>query len=429
MKKSLVIAQHDFLATIKRKGYILMTFGMPLVFGLIGLLAVAPTYLMLRANKPNVGRVNVVDRTDGLLSKKVAAMKKQINAVYRQDGEEAAKQAVMRFVAYKLGCPIKLHSDEETARKELMAHNIDVFYVLRPDYMKTGKVQSYTRDDTPSWVANLGTEPLRSALIENMLSDGDSEEVVERVKQPMSVDSLTVTESGAVLTRKPYASLVQQGLPYAFGVLLMLCIFMTSGYLLQSLTEEKGSRILELLLSTVTPKELLIGKLLGLGGAGFLQFLLWLSLGITPILAFTSLAVGLGTLLLMSAYFILGFVLFGCLTFSVACMTTDSKESQQIAGAWALVSAVPLVISPLIVGAPNAMLARMLSLFPLTSPVTMILRLTTHETLLIDIPASLAVLAGSIALLVGFASNLLRLSMATKGRLPGLGEILMALRV
>jgi len=421
MSKVWIVAQHDFLATVRRKSFVLVTLGMPIVFGVMALLAAAPTYLMLRVHRPTAKRVHVVDRTGKLLSAKSDAQKqleRRVAHIYRTQGQQAAQPEALRLVALKLQSPLRLYRDEAVARQRLNDGAIDVYYVVSADYVKTASVSAFTRPDTPMWVSNLGIKALRNALIDGLLRDRSRRQIVDRVKRPIDLETFAVAPTGRVARRRPLASLFQNGLPYGFGVLLMLCIFMTSGRLLQSLTEERSSRILELLLSSVTPRQLLVGKLIGLGGAGFFQFLLWLSLGIVPLLAFTSLVIGLGTLLLMIAYFLLGFVLFGSLTFAVACVASASKEGQHLASAWSILAALPLMVSPLIVKAPHSLLARALSFFPFTSPVTMILRVASASGLWVDIAASLLVLAGSIVVLIAAASGLLRLSLMTTGKLP-----------
>lgn len=428
MRKILVIAQHDFLCTVRRKGYIIMTLAMPFIFGLMGLMAAAPTFLMLHSHQQTGQIVHAVDNTDGLLTSRQRLMKQRIQHIARTEGSPAAKREILRFLDYLLNSPIKVHRDEAQARQILQNKHIDLYYVVGPDYLQSGRISAITRDDTPTWVASLGVEPLREALIDGLLSERSSPEILERVKHPVDLQVYGMTPDGKLGLRRPLMSLLQNSLPYAFGILMVVCVFITSGYLLQSLTEEKSSRILELLMASARPEDLVLGKLIGLGGAGFLQFLLWLAFAIVPLLTLTTLVIGPWMFPLMLIYFVLGFILFGCLTFSVASLTNTSKESQHVAGVWSLVAAVPLLISPLIVKSPQSSLPMSLSLFPFTSPVTMILRVATGSASPLDILASIAIQAGTIVLLIRLAARLLQVSMLLRGKFPSLRELWHAAR-
>ena len=114
---------------------------------------------------------------------------------------------------------------------------------------------------------------IRDFLLNNLLK-GNSAEIIARAKSPINIASTTLTTAGTPAARQGgFSALI---LPYIFGILLMMAIFTSSGYLLQGLGEEKENRVMEILLSSISPKQLLAGKVLGLGAAGLVQIIVWL---------------------------------------------------------------------------------------------------------------------------------------------------------
>ena len=232
MKKYLLIAKHEFKTNVKRKEFLLMTIGMPLfIFAIIAL----PVLFMGNMDSEEV-IIRYVDAT---------------NSFNSQD-----------FVKY---------SDLESAKKELFKDEITHFFVVPPDYLNTGEINIYSTKKITSTVPGGVENQIKSFLLENLLS-GESEELVERVKQPMQSEYFTLNKD-----KEEKEGIGAFLFPIGFAMLFVLSIFTSSGYLLQGIVEEKENRIIEILLSSVSHKELLSGKILGLGAVGLAQLLIWLT--------------------------------------------------------------------------------------------------------------------------------------------------------
>ena len=206
--------------------------------------------------------------------------------------------------------------------------------------------------------------------------------------------------------------------------LLTMSIFMSSGYLLQGIAEEKQNRVIEILLSSVTPTQLLMGKMLGLGGAGLLQVAFYVVLLFLPAsLILAILTVSIGQILLSLVYVALGYFLFASLMAATGLLGSTSQESQQLSIVWTMTSMIPMFLVASLMQQPHSWLARSLSFFPLTAPVTMLLRLSTGEVPATDVLISTAVLILGIVLAVKGASRLIRTASLMYGKRPRLGEI------
>ena len=125
-------------------------------------------------------------------------------------------------------------------------------------------------------------------------------------------------------------------MPYAFTLIFMLSIFITSGYLLQSVTEEKENRVVEILLSSIPALPLMAGKVLGLGAAGLTQVAIWV---ITALVALPllnnqfslSINISLVTLLLAVIFFGLGYLSYGAIFAAIGALAPGAREAQQYA--------------------------------------------------------------------------------------------------
>jgi ABC-2 type transport system permease protein len=170
-------------------------------------------------------------------------------------------------------------------------------------------------------------------------------------------------------------------LVFFVSVLFYLTVMGAAGYLLQSLSEEKHNRILEILLSSLRPGELLLGKLLGLGAIGLIQMVTWSLLWFVlfgrqdifshvPLPHLSPLTWGL-----IVAHFLVGYLVYGSIYAGVGAIIPSPKESSQYTLLVALPVFVPLLLLGAITGAPNSKVAVALSLIPLTAPLTMPMRL------------------------------------------------------
>jgi ABC-2 type transport system permease protein len=153
-------------------------------------------------------------------------------------------------------------------------------------------------------------------LVNNLLAGKVDNVIIERVVYPLSLNSIILDSSGQIAENQGgFANFI---VPYIFSILLIMAIFTSSGFLLQGLGEEKENRVMEILLSSVSPRQLITGKVLGLGAAGLVQIIVWLvsarflanmaSSTIGGMLSSLSIT---GEFLLISLiYFILGYLLF-----------------------------------------------------------------------------------------------------------------------
>lgn len=392
MTKWITIARHEYTGNIRRKEFLFVTFGLPLLMFTI---AVLPVLLANSSTSPEEYRIGYVDKTGMFVSK--------------------------NFTQY---------TDEELAKKDLLANNITHFFVIPADYTATGRIEifSLSRRFTESGAVE---ENIKSVLMDNLLK-GQKKEVVERAKNPMNSEYFTLNGQG----ERSGDGLSAFLLPIVFAALFMLSIFTSSNFLLQSVVEEKENRVMEILLSSVSYRELLIGKVFGLGAVGLTQILIWQIIGaallsVNPAVStgfLDKMHVSIPMLMFAASYFILGYLVFACIMAGVGAVATTSREGQQMAGVFSITAAVPLIIFQFITRNPDAVLTKALSYFPLTSPITMVMRLSFSEVQFYDVMISTAILAVSVLVVIELSVKVFRASLLMYGKKLTVRELVKYLR-
>jgi ABC-2 type transport system permease protein len=230
------------------------------------------------------------------------------------------------------------------------------------------------------------------------------------------------------------ADTIKQWAPSGFVYLLWLAIFVIVQMLLSNTIEEKSNRIIEVLLSSVTPGELMMGKLFGIAAVGMTMVGVWM-FALFGILSWkaggASLLAGqmLGILKtsnlipLFSIYFLLGYLMYAGFILSIGSVCNTIKEAQSYMSVLTIVMMVPLLTMTFIPKDPNGGLARLLSWIPLYTPFTMMNRAAADPPLF-DLIGTLVLLLGSTALALWMSGKIFRIGILRTGQPPKIIEML-----
>ena len=405
MNKTFVILKHEFLQTIKRKSFIIMSLAFPLL-ALLGLggYQVYQGIEAPPADTISFGYVDEVGIFDGFTE---------------PPGEP----------------PVSLtpFATPEEAVDALLDERVSEFFIIPEDYLATGVISRFTLErelETPGQSASI----VRSFLLSNLLEGQASDEVIERVKALAFFFSITLDETGQVAEDQFGVGALL--VPLLFGILLLLSIFTSSGFLLQGLSEEKENRIMEILLSSVSTRQLITGKVLGLGAAGRAQMFFWLlsarliievmPAGISDALG--GIEVSAGLLALSLLYFILGYLLFAILMAGIGAIGATARESQQLSTIFILPTVLALEAAIFLIEDPGNIIAQVLTYIPLTSPIMVIMRLGQGEIALWEILISLILLVAAIAGSLWLVTKVFRSFLLMYGKTPRFREIVRRLR-
>jgi ABC-2 type transport system permease protein len=321
--------------------------------------------------------------------------------------------------------------DEATAA--LINGDVSEYFVIPSDYMSTGVINRYTLErevETPPTI----TTVIKNFLTGNLLSEKVPPETIYRIEAPLDLVVTRLTETGDVATEQGgYGNVI---IPGIFSLLLALSLMLSSIYMVQGLGDEKESRLFEVLLSSVSSRQLLVGKVLGLGVAGLVQVVVWLASA--PLLLrlasssfggfISTIQIPANFLILGIVYFILGYLLFAALSVGIGAISPNAREGQQLSMIYTLLVYVPLWFSSLLFIFPNSPTWVALTIFPVTAPVATMLRLGVTDIPTWELAVSIAVLVLSIIGILFLAIRAFRVYLLMYGKRPKWGEIIQNLR-
>jgi len=402
MNKTLLILRHEFLHTIKRKGFITMTLIVPLV----ALLAIGVLQLVSGIARPTaeITTIGYVDESGGF--------------------DQYASQGNITLVRF---------DTPEDATRALVNNEIKEYFVIPPDYISTGVVSRYTLEKQLVAPAAI-TAAIKNFLLSNLLGGKIPPGTIDRVEAPLNLVTIKLTATGAIAPEQ--GGLGNFIIPGVFSFLLVLSIIFSSTYLLQGLSEEKENRLIEILLSSVSSRQLLTGKVLGIGAAGLAQVVVWV-ISAPLLLRMASSTFGgfisaiqlpANFFVLAVVYFILGYLLFAVLSAGIGAISSNSREGQQLIGIFTLPLFIPLWLISLLIAFPDNPIWVVLTILPITAPVEAIIRLGVSDIPAWELVASIAVLVLSIIGLLLLTIKVFRAYLLMYGKRPGIGQIIRSLR-
>jgi ABC-2 type transport system permease protein len=268
----------------------------------------------------------------------------------------------------------------------------------------------------------------------NLLKDRVPPGTITLIVTPLNLEVTRLTEEGD--RAREQSNVGNIIIPGVFALLLCLALMLGASSLISGLGEEKESRLIEVLCSSVSVRQLLISKVLALGTAGLLQVLVWLvsaplllNLASSTFGGFVSRIQIPGNFLILGIiYFLLGYLLFAVLSVGVGAISSTATEGNQLSMLYIMMGFVPLWFASLLVNFPNSSIWIVLSIFPITAPIQTILRLGVSDVPIWQIMTSIGVLALSIVVGLFLSIKIFRVYMLMYGKRPSLREIIQSLK-
>ncbi len=387
MQRTWLVARHEYWTNLRRPAFLFATFGAPLltVLIMVGVIALVSSSIEDTTTTGAIGYVDLAGVTDDALPEKPENFS-------RYDSEEAARAA-------------------------LDAGELGAYFVIVENYLETGGVRLYGRTSIPEAIPN-AIEAFLLVSLGQQLSDP---QLFERVENPVTMTVRTL-DSGRELSAEAAIGLFL--VPMIYSVVFIMSTQTTSAYLMSGVVEEKASRVMEILITSVTPLQLLLGKMLGLGALGLSQLAVWLVAGGVGLAVGQSATFLSGVtmppdlVVLSLVYFILSYFLFAAIFAGIGASVGSEQESRQYAGLFGLVFAIPFFTFFLLLTDPEHPIVTALTLFPFTSALMVILRMTLGTVPAWQLIASIGLLLVTTALVVYIMARVFRWSLLLYGKRP-----------
>jgi ABC-2 type transport system permease protein len=428
LHRIVTVARREFLTTVRRKAFVITVVLTPLYFFFVMSMSTRAETKERKHVLEELKAIGLVD-SSGLYGSAERVMRTEIRADEgRFGGGGMAANAAAAAKVDTFETAVRVFPDQFSAEVALRANDVSQVLVVPADYLQSGRVRRYARSS--SLFSNADRRAIGAWLASNLVAQRVDAAAAARVAHPAENELLfTLDKDGKFERKDDQREMFDFLLPAMFTILLGFSITLGGQYLLQGVSEEKESRILESLLCTVSAEELMAGKLLGLGAAGLLVVAIWLSMGLAsagPALAMMQLHVPTSLLVLAVVYFLLGYLFYGSLMTGIGAVTNNMREAQQFAVWFSFANFVPFIMITSVLARPNAPLAVFLSLFPPTAATTMMMRMTAPNSAVppLQIAASLVILGGTALLALLASSRVFRIGLLLYGKTPNLPEIL-----
>ena len=426
MHNIFIIAKREYLERVRSRSFVIMTLFIPLLmFGI----TVVPTMLANRRSEETKRMVVVAgDRdTAEMIRSRIERQQDQ-----QKSGDKGAAKLGQKRSLPPTNFTVEVSTNTaDSERAALTARvkdkKLDAFLWATPDAIKARKLDFVT-NDVSSFIDNgvLGVAVndalRRSALKSKGLNDDEIESSLQSVEvAPQSPLGKNAPNPQVMFIATLGMVMVMYVTVLLYGVNVM-----------RSILEEKTSRIMEVMLSTASAKDLMAGKILGVGAVGLTQVGIWgLTAGIfssSALVASAGLIKGvlsLKLLLYFGVFFLLGYVLYSTLCAAVGSMVNSEQEAQQMQ----FLVMMPMILSVIFIvnifQHPSSPVAIFGSLFPFTAPLVMFSRIAIQpETPSWQIAASIALMIATIYGMVWLCGRIYRVGILMYGKKPNLPEIM-----
>ena len=397
--KLFALVKRDFLALVQRKAFIISTLLMPVFMAVVFIL---PTYLASKDTK----------RIELAVSDQTQTMKKSLTLAFSEIKlDNGGEKYDLRFIGHQ-------ETDIEAAKEQILEKKLGGLLILPEQLLADNNAQLFLRSLTQLTlqkdIRNVVTGHLRQ---QRMIDSGIDIALVSKVMASVNMQ----TES--VLTGKGNAKAL-----FISALIIVMILYMTlllyGNQIMNSVVEDKTSKVYEVLQSCASAREILMGKVLGVGGAALTQYVLWggsflflKSQFEIPMLAAVSFKQSFVFQIL--PLFFLGYLIYAQLYATVGAMCRTLQEASQMAAPLLMFLMLPIIMIGPIAQDPDGMLATALSVFPMTAALIMPLRLGATSPELWQVASCYLLLFGTVIGVYFLSGKLFEMAIMHHGKRPG----------
>jgi ABC-2 type transport system permease protein len=396
MNKIWLIFKHEYTRHVLRKRFIITVISMPLFIGVMMVASIASS--MMSINRSPVGFVNHSN---------------VLNNFAPDPPNNGFFQTEVNIIKF---------DSEAKADTALENKSIQAYFVLGADYDKSANAKLVYYKFPASSIQEQFSDQIQQYLIKSQPAA-----VVTRLTEGYHL-TLVSADGSRKMGENDWINYV---VLFGTGILFIVVLFTSSGYLMSALVEEKENRTMEILITSVSPDQLMAGKVLGNLSVGLTQMSVWI---VTLILGYLigksqfnwlqNLHISIGEILTLAAIMLPGFILVAALMAMLGTTVTEAREAQQMSGLITLPIVAPYWISTPIIMNPNGGLAVALSIFPLTAPVTMSIRTAMSVVPTWQVFLSSIILFLTAAGAIWLSARAYRLGMVRYGKKVSLRELI-----
>jgi ABC-type Na+ efflux pump permease subunit len=446
----MLVAGREYLSTVTTKGFILGVLLMPAMMLVLSL--VAP-WLMTSAPPRVEGEIAVIDPTgvvtqglrayldpDAVLRRRAvtteqvleelpegvrtAAEGSDVTSAMRNALGEVAHLDVVGLTTSDDIEPEKqrLADEASTTRRLALAVVHDNAVVLSNEAATYGTYDLFVGPQLNERIEDEIHDGLADAIVAARVAANNLDrDVLTALLEVSPPPTVTVTAD----TERPTPRAFNQVIPLAFGMLLLVAVIISGQALLTSTIEEKASRIVEVLLSAVSPLELMTGKILGQLGVGLTVLGLYVALGAVALLSFAMFdLLDVSLVAYLFIFFVLTYVIYGALMAAVGAAVNDMNEAQSLMTPLMLVMVIPFLVLQPITQSPNSVFSTVISLVPPVNTFAMLIRMSSSTPPpLWQVWLTIVISAAAVCAALWVAAKVFRVGLLMHGKPPNLATL------
>ncbi len=418
MRKILAVVKREYLQIVRTKGFVIGTILGPV---LMSLFIVVPVLMSIVAVDQQE-KLGIVDSSGQIY----ADLEKKLNTHTLKDGS-------LRYLLEEYRMTADVDSLRESLNQKVLEKELNAYVFIPRDIIEGGEAE-YISEHVSDFEKNRSlNSALNSVIIEKRLKGEKIDpQLIGKLMMPVRLNTKKVTVRGVE---------EDTGGTFIIAYFLVLILYMTLIFygqaILRGVIEEKNSRVVEVVLSSLRPFQLMAGKIVGIGAVGLTQYAIWTVFGVLLATQGGALATGffpqaqgfaipsipLYIFVYFVLYFILGYFLFSTLFAAIGSMVNSEKEAQQLMMPVMMLLIIPLLLIMFIIRSPDSTLSVSLSLFPFFTPMLMLLRICILLPPFTQILLSLVILILTTLFMIWFSAKIYRIGILMYGKPPSLPEI------
>jgi ABC-2 type transport system permease protein len=422
MRKIWLIVKREYLTRVRTKGFVLSTVGLPLFS--VGIFALSVGLATHKADHPL--KISILDNLGGLASQIASSLNEKLpDGRPRYEVVGSWDRPASEQVAY------------QDLTRQVRDGQLDAFLEVPKDILSGKKATLHSLNGSDYLADRSIAHAVNNAVIVRRLSDrGVHIDDVSELMNGVDLTLVKVTRSGES-EENGQSELVQLSIVMILYITLLVYGVMT----MRSVLEEKTSRIVEILASSVKPSYLLTGKILGVAGVALTQYLIWactaglisaygaaISSAVLPGATPPKIHLPIAYLVYPLVFFLAGYFLYASIYAALGSMASSDEDLQQVQMPVTLILVACFIVFPVIQRSPNSPLAVALTLFPLSSPILMVMRITVQTPPFWQIALSLALCILATLGMIQLSARIYRVGILMYGKRPSLVELLRWLR-
>ena len=434
--KIVTVIKREYTTRVKSKGFVVSLFLMPVL--MCGLVFLSSFLAIMEDKTKEMRKLAVIDETGEIFTEMQAAIAG--HSTFQHKGE----------LVYQLHEASATTEEERTAlRERLNTKDLYAYLEIPKDVFANGEVRFYARTAT-----NFEVQSALRRIISDIVRDrrfaesGYSRSEVSQLMRSVRFNAYAVKGSrgkdGEAQVESPIETGARLGLGYLLVFVLYLFVIIYANSVMRSVLEEKTTRIVEVIVSSVKPHQLLLGKLVGVCSVCLTMFAIWVLFGvllvmnIKPLLGIfgieslpiqfiqvveTVKASSAEILTYFFVYFIIGFFMYSTLYAVVGAICSSEEEAQQTGGPLTMLIVVPFILMFQLFRIPDSTVSVLLSHVPFFSPILMFMRINVLMPPLWEILLNILLMCATVLMVTLVSGKIYRVGILMYGKRPTLRQL------